>query len=426
MNVLIVDDQPIERKLLRLLLQSEGHVVVEAASGIEALQRLEREGVDAVISDVLMPDMDGFRLCHEIRTSETMSVLPFILYTSTYDSPADRQLAQSMGADDYIVKPAPAPVLMQALRDAVQKTRETRSVRAQQQDKTYVLKQYSEALVLKLEERNLELLKALDGLETSRSEVFQLNRDLDSRVQERTAELQIANAKLKAANEELEAFSYSVAHDLRGPLRHINGYTGQLKELLAEKLDAEGHRHLAMVSESVKQMARLIDDLLAFSRRARAEMQNTAVDLESLLDGAIRTLHAETQARNIVWKRNPLPAARGDPAMLSQVFVNLISNAVKYTRCRDPAQIEIGSREESPDELTVFVRDNGVGFDMRHANLLFGVFQRLHRADEFEGIGIGLANVRRIISRHGGRTWAAGTVGAGATFFFTLPYPKTS
>jgi len=426
MNVLIVDDRAISRELLRAQLQSEGHAVVEAANGIEALQLIERDHVDAVISDILMPEMDGFRLCQKIRNSETLGRLPFILYTSTFDSAADRQLAQSVGADDYVIRPAAVPIILNALRDAAQKPREIRPGEIAQQDGTYVLKQYSEALVRKLEERNLELQAAHNDLEVSRNETLRLNRDLDARVQARTGELGIANQRLKMANEELEAFSYTVAHDLRGPLRHINGYTGQLKELLGEKLDAEGHRHLVMVSESVKQMARLIDDLLAFSSRARAQMRDTVVDLESLVEGAIRTLQPDILARNIVWKRSRLPTARGDPAMLSQVFVNLISNAVKYTRCRDPAQIEIGAREESADELTVFVRDNGVGFDMRHANLLFGVFQRLHRADEFEGIGIGLANVRRIITRHGGRTWAAGTVDAGATFFFTLPHAQNS
>src|SRR6266481_4158230 len=374
MNVLVVDDHPVNRKLLRVQLQAEGHDVVEAANGVEALQTIERERVDAVISDILMPDMDGFRLCHEIRNSEKVGALPFILYTSTYDSPADRKLAQSVGADDYIIKPAAAPVILKALHDAALRTREIRPREIPQQGETYVLKQYSEALV----------------------------------------------RKLSAANVELEAFSSSVSHDLRAPLRHIDGYAAILSELVGEKLDEEGQLALSMISDAAKQMRQLINDLLAFSRIGRAEMRTTVVDLEALVAESIRSLHSEANGRSIVWKRDPLPRAQGDPALLSQVFVNLLSNAVKYTRPRDPARIEIGFRDEGREELVIFVRDNGVGFDMRHAQGLFEPFHRLHRAEEFEGTGIGLANVRRIVTRHGGRAWAEGIVDGGATFYFTL------
>ena len=426
MNVLVVDDYPLNRELLRVQLQGEGHSVLEAANGVEALRTLDCEPVDAIISDILMPDMDGFRLCLEIRKREKVGALPFILYTSTYDSPSDRQLANTVGADDYIVKPAPAEVIFDALRKAARRTRTATPLEIPDEQETHVLKQYSEALVRKLAEKNTELQGALDSLQVAHDEILKLNRDLDARVQQRTAELESANARLQEANAELEAFSYSVSHDLRAPLRHINGYAEILRELLEDKLDEEGQRYLSMISGSVKEMSQLIDDLLAFSHMARAEMENTVVDFETLVDAAIRKLHPEVQARNIVWKRGRLPKAQGDPAMLGQVLLNLISNAIKYTRPRDPAQIEIGSREERAGELVFFVRDNGVGFDMRHALALFGVFKRLHRADEFEGTGIGLANVRRIITRHGGRTWAEGAVNGGATFYFTLSKPPTS
>jgi CheY-like chemotaxis protein len=232
-NVLIVDDHPVNRKLLRVQLQADGHSVVEAANGVEALREIERERVDAVISDILMPDMDGFRLCQEIRRSERASALPFILYTSTYDSPEDRRLARSIGADDYIIKPAAAPVILKALYGAAQKAREIAPRHIPEPDETYVLKQYSEALVRKLSEKNLELQKTLDDLHAAHGKILDLNRDLDVRVQQRTAELEVANAKLKAANEELEAFSSSASHDLRAPLRHIDGYAEMLRELLA-------------------------------------------------------------------------------------------------------------------------------------------------------------------------------------------------
>lgn len=227
--------------------------------------------------------------------------------------------------------------------------------------------------------------------------------------------------QLTDANKELEAFCYSVSHDLRAPLRHIDGYVARLRKLIADKLDEKGQHYLKTVSASAKEMGQLIDDLLVFSRVGRIEMQRTGVDLSVLLQQAMMSAHVEANGRNIEWKQSPLPVVKGDPALLKQVFLNLISNAVKYTRPRDPARIEIGQVGEPNGETVVFVKDNGVGFEMEYAHKLFGVFQRLHRSDEFEGTGVGLANVRRIIQRHGGRTWAEGEVGNGATFYFSLP-----
>lgn len=248
-------------------------------------------------------------------------------------------------------------------------------------------------------------------------EIRRLNQELEARVVERTAQLE-------AANKELEAFSYSVSHDLRAPLRHIDGFAGLLTKSDQEVLSERGRHHLANIADSARQMGRLIDDLLVFSRMGRTDMHVTPVKLASLVDEAIHSLQPEIQHRRIVWKKGELPVVQGDAPMLRQVLVNLLANAVKYTRPRDPAVIEIGCRENTPDGLVVFVRDNGVGFEMRYADKLFGVFQRLHRTEEFEGTGIGLANVRRVINRHRGRTWAEGELEAGATFYFTLPQPS--
>lgn len=236
-------------------------------------------------------------------------------------------------------------------------------------------------------------------------------------------ELQRRGELLEAANKELEAFSYSVSHDLRAPLRHIDGYASLLANAAAVSLDDKAKRYLQTISESATRMGQLIDDLLVFSRMGRQEMLHGTVNLDQLIASVLHDLRHDLQDRAISWTIAQLPEVTGDAAMLRQVFANLVSNAIKFTGTRSQATIEIGSRQTS-QEAVVFVRDNGVGFDMRYANKLFGVFQRLHRADEFDGTGIGLANVRRIIHRHGGKTWAEGALGEGATFYVSLPMTR--
>jgi K+-sensing histidine kinase KdpD len=241
-------------------------------------------------------------------------------------------------------------------------------------------------------------------------EIRKLNQELAKRA-----------AELEASNKELESFAYSVSHDLRAPLRHVAGYSELLQKHASSLLDDKSRRYMQTIIESSKRMGNLIDDLLAFSRIGRAETQKTQVSLKQLVEEVVAEIGQETKERDIVWKINPLPVCYGDRSMLRLVIVNLLSNAVKFTRMRKPAEIEIGCVHGNKNEIEVFVRDNGAGFDMQYANKLFGVFQRLHLPEEFEGTGIGLATVQRIIQRHNGKVRAEGAVDRGATFYFSLP-----
>ena len=243
-------------------------------------------------------------------------------------------------------------------------------------------------------------------------EIRGLNRELAGR-----------SSELEAKNKELEAFAYSISHDLRAPLRHMSGFAELLQKKAAAVLDAKSQRYMLMIQESAKRMGDLIDDLLAFSRIGRTETQKTLVNLEQLVKEAVSEVRQETDGRNIVWNIGKLPNFYGDRSMLRLVFVNLLSNAVKFTRTRPQAEIAVGCDEANKDEVVVFVRDNGVGFDMKYVNKLFGVFQRLHTSQTFEGTGIGLATVQRIVQRHGGKVWAEGMVDQGATFYFSAPKP---
>jgi signal transduction histidine kinase len=248
-------------------------------------------------------------------------------------------------------------------------------------------------------------------------ELRRLNEELEDRVARRTAEIE-------ASNKELEAFSYSVSHDLRAPLRHVASFANLLREHLSASLDETGENYLRRIVEAANGMGRLIDGLLIFSRLGRVEMSREPVNLTQLTEEALQELQPEIEGREIVWRIGELPVVEGNREMLRTVVVNLLSNAIKFTRPRRPAQIEVGCRGAREGETVCFVRDNGVGFDMRYAGKLFGVFQRLHRARDFEGTGIGLANVQRIILRHWGSVWAEGEVGRGATFYFSLPLRK--
>ncbi len=227
------------------------------------------------------------------------------------------------------------------------------------------------------------------------------------------------NAQLGVANKELEAFSYSVSHDLRAPLRAVDGFSRILLDEHTPHLSESGQRYLRLVRENAVTMGQLIDDLLSFSRLSRQPLKKQTVATAELAQQVLEELKPEQNGRRFDVSIGDLAECQADPALLKQVFVNLLSNALKYTRKRDLSKIEVGC-EKRPGETVYFVKDNGAGFDMRYADKLFGVFQRLHRAEEYEGTGVGLAIVQRIIHRHGGRVWAEAELHKGATFYFTL------
>src|SRR5438552_6406918 len=246
-------------------------------------------------------------------------------------------------------------------------------------------------------------------------------KEAEDQVRRLNTELHQGIADVTAANQELEAFSYSVSHDLRAPIRHINGFVEMLQHRLGTALDETAQRHLQTIGRASRHMGRLIDDLLSFSRMGRGALVHARVPLGSLAREVIEGLRPEMDGRSIEWKVDGLPDVTGDEAMLRIVLANLVNNAVKYTRPRARAVIQIGQAAGAPGEVVMFVKDNGVGFEMKYADKLFGVFQRLHRSEDFEGTGIGLATVRRIVHRHGGRAWAEASVDGGATFYIALP-----
>lgn len=286
---------------------------------------------------------------------------------------------------------------------------------------TVALYKVQDELEQRVKERTADLVNANEALvseviERKRAEerIRRLNEELEQRVIDRTAQLE-------AANRELEGFVYSVSHDLRAPLRHIVGFVDLLKKRAYSALDATNQQFLNNIGNSTTKLGKLIDDLLIFSRIGHSEMHKMQVDLNQLIQEIQNELKPDMLGRKIVWKIGNLNKIHGDLTLLRQVMTNFLSNAIKFTRTREEAIIEIGNLTGEDNEIVVFIKDNGVGFDMHYVDKLFGVFQRLHQADEFEGTGIGLANVKRILELHGGRVWVEAALDKGATFYFALP-----
>jgi PAS domain S-box-containing protein len=616
-SILVVEDSPTQAERLIYMLERQGYGVTAARNGREAVESLKRRRVDVVISDVMMPEMDGFELCRALRADPSLHSIPVILATSLSD-PEDVLRGLESGADNFIVKPYEESHLLSRVRYILAnklikesdksemglniffggRTYNITSTRLQilnlllstydaamQKNRELVdtqkeLKAFNERLERMVEERTKELRAEVAERRRAEDEARRLNLELEQRVKERTAQLErevlerkaaeeslrqkthlfeavlnsigdgvvaadergeflvfnpaaermlrkgatsapasewseiygcylpdtvtpypseelpLARAmrgervneeelfvrrtdmnddlwlsvngsplvgedgtprggvvvfrnfterkrteqeirelnehlstrskELAAANTELESFCYSVSHDLRAPLRHIDGFVRLLVKRESGKLDETSERYLKTISDSTIRMGRLIDELLTLSRTSRRELQTQPVDVNRLLSDVEQEIAPLMSGRQIELKKRSLPRIEADPGLLRIVLVNLLSNSIKYTARRERARIEIGVMDGQEDESVFFVRDNGVGFDMKYAHKLFGVFQRLHSEEEFEGVGIGLATVQRIIHRHGGRVWAESELDQGATFYFTLSAARAS
>ncbi len=382
-KVLAVDDSETYLQEIAEVLRADGNEVVLARSGEEALQLLAVQPVDCVLLDLLMPGIGGEETCRRLKSVPVLRDIPIVILTAVEDREAMIR-GLSAGADDYIAKSSNFDLL---------RARVLAQIRRKQ-----------------IEDENRLIREQLLRVEFEAKE---------ARVAQELAETRATLVdELKSKNEELESFSYSVAHDLRAPLRSIDGFGLALLEDYADKLDDDGKRYLRQVRESAQQMARLIDDLLALSRVTRSDFQRTPVDMSVIVRDIAGKLRRASPDRAVELAVADRLLVEGDGRLLTIALENLLGNAWKFTRKQNSARIEVGVTCD--EHRTFFVRDNGAGFDMAYASKLFGVFQRLHSASEFEGTGIGLATVQRVVRRHGGRIWAEGAIGHGATFFFTL------
>ncbi len=400
-RILIAEDSPTQAEQLEHLLVTNGYTVAVVGNGQEALEAVRKEKPTLIISDIMMPAMDGYELCRSVKSEPGLKDIPVMLLTSLSD-PADIIRGLLCAADNFIVKPYRESELLNRIEYILV----NRELRQHEKSQLGVDIFFAGQRHLITSDR----LQILDLLFSTYETAVQKNHELLK-----------AQDELKRLNKELEAFGYSISHDLKTPVRHILGFTELLLRDSKSPPDSKTRGYLTAIQESGTKMITMIESLLAFSRSGYTELRKEPVDMYELAVEVKSRLQMETEGRTIQWRISPLPTVHGDRSLFYEVFQNLLGNAVKYTKPRTAAEIEGGHRDGPEHETTFFVRDNGVGFDMKYAQKLFGVFQRLHNESEFSGTGIGLANVRRIVARHGGNTWAESKEGEGATFYFSLP-----
>lgn len=477
MKALIVDDNAADRRLLQLIFQRRDWTVIEARDGQEGLDLAIGNQPDIIVSDALMPGLDGFQFLRALNAEPEHCGIPFLFYSASYTGQQENELAMSLGAEAFLVKPMDPDLLWTEI-DKIMTARKNGANRRQRLEsggEEQFLREYSLIVAAKLEEKVAELEKALLRSEAAESEVRRLNAELEQRVLERTAavatkgkeleesrqallnlvedlnrkaaELETANKALsqeilqrqqdqkeiiclnedlqrqkqalEAANKELESFSYAVSHDLRAPLRHISSYAGLLFDEFGNALDPAALHYLERIDRASSKMHELIDALLQLSLLSRSDMDISSVNLSDQVAEIAAALQQSEPARQVEFTIAAGVCVMADKSLMHVVLENLVGNAWKYSRQKEHARIEFGAVTEA-GRTVCSVKDNGAGFDMTGKNRLFEAFQRLHADSEFEGSGIGLATVKRIIDRHGGMVWAEGAVNAGATFYFTL------
>ena len=392
-KILLVDDQEDNLLSAEAVLESLGQQIVKADSGREALRHLLDEDFAVILLDIMMPEMDGFETAAMIRQRARSRHTPIIFLTALGQSEAHIRRGYDLGAVDYVMKPFVPEILRTKVGVFVELNRN--SALLAQQSKL-------------LEHQNAELQRAIQHSAKAEDEIKALNRHLERQLEE-----------LNEVNRELEAFSYSVSHDLRGPLSRMAGFSKALLEFHGGQLDEQGRTYLRRIDHSAHRMTELVEDLLNFSRLTRVEMSETRVDLTAMIHGLAAELMARDKDRFAEFVIAEGVDVWGDPVLLRAAMLNLLENSWKFTRKHATTRIEFGVIPDDNGPIYV-LRDDGAGFDMADAAKLFSPFSRLHKESDFEGTGIGLATVDRIIRRHGGRIWAEGQIERGASFYFTL------
>jgi two-component system, sensor histidine kinase and response regulator len=398
-RILVVEDSATQAQALEIILTSEGYEVDVARDGEQGLKRLGETAFDLVISDILMPGMSGHELCRNVKGNRSTRDVPVILLTTLSD-PLDIIQGLESGADNFITKPYEASYLVRRVNTMLANRRLRADGKLSVGIEIFFL---GKRFTITSEKEQI-----LDLLICTFEDIVRTNR-----------ELQASQNALAAANRELEAFSYSVSHDLQAPLRTIGGFSQALAEDCADRLDDRGVDYLKRIAGAVERMGQIIDDLLGLARVSRGELHRSTVAIDELARGCADELERRDPSRSVEWRIAGEMRANADPRLVKIVLENLFANAWKFTRKRARAHIEVARTQRGPERV-YFVRDDGVGFDMAYATKLFAPFQRLHSAGEFEGTGVGLATVQRIVHRHGGRIWAESELDKGATFFFTL------
>ncbi|QWV91939.1 response regulator [Geomonas oryzisoli] len=406
MKVLVVDDSRNDRKITRYNLEWHGCHVVEAANGKQGLEMAAAEAPDLIISDCLMPVMDGFRFLRELKKFHELGKIPFIFYSAVYTGSREAELAASLGATAFLEKPMRPDALWEEVgRLLAAETGAEREAEPHPLQEEDFLRDYSQVVATRLEEKVRELTEENESL-------LRLNGELERRVVERTSQLE-------SANRDLEMFSYSVSHDLRAPLRHLEGFSQALTEEYAPRLNTIGNDYLDRIRRSSRRMADMLDAILELSRSVRGKLNKVDVDLSALAREVVGQLVRSQPERKVDVRVAEGMAARGDARLLKVVLEHLVGNAWKFTQKTEHALVEVFPTEWEGHSAFV-VRDNGTGFDMAYSEKLFAPFQRMHSQEEFPGRGIGLAIVKRIVSRHGGKVKIEAEVGQGATVTVTL------